>query len=163
MHAGSDWKGKRTLQTLGLMGCLCLEVGCVRSRPCENLVREEDPSPDGRVKAVVFERRCPDLGQRTTQISILKRDGSLGNGNGNIFAADEPILVKVGWQGNGKLVVYSLADLTKGTRLVKAGDIAIEYEQMMETDLLAPLDSPGAVASPSVRTASPVPTGAPAQ
>jgi len=143
------------------MGCLCLHAGCIKSRPCENLVREEDPSPDGRFKAVVFERRCPDVGRRATQVSILKRDGPLADGNGNIFAADEPILVKVGWQGNRKLVVYSLADLTKGTRLTKAGDIAIEYEQMMETYLLAPLDAPGAVASPSAGTASPVPTGTP--
>ena len=143
------------------MACLYLAVGCIKSRPCENVIREEDPSPSGRFKAVVFERRCPDVGQRTTQISILKRDGSLADGNGNIFAGDEPILVKVGWQGNGKLIVYSLADLSKGTRLMKAGDIAIEYEQMMETYLLAPLDTPGAVASPSAPAVSPVPIATP--
>jgi hypothetical protein len=144
------------------MGCLCLGVGCIKSRPCENVIREENPSPNGRFKAVVFERRCPDLGERTTQISILKRNGSLTDGNGNIFAGDEPIRVKVGWQGDGKLVVYSLGDLAKGTRLMKAGNIAIEYEQMMETDLLPPLDLPGPAASPSPANTFSVPSATPA-
>jgi hypothetical protein len=161
VHQSTTGIKKRAWHAFGWVGCLCLVAGCIKSRPCVNIIREEDPSPSGRFKAVVFERRCPDMGQRTTQISILKGDGSLADGNGNIFAGDEPILVKVGWQGNGKLIVYSLADLSKATRLMKAGDIVIEYEQMMETYLLPPLNTPGPADSPSAGNAAPVPSATP--
>ena len=115
---------------------------CAKSTPCENVVLEEAPAPGGRLKAVVFERRCPDNGQRSTQISILKRDEKLPDGNGNIFAADAATSLKVRWPSEKKLSIYGLGDLTKATRLEKAGDVTIEYVQMMDLELTGPLDVP---------------------
>ncbi len=137
-----QWGGSARAGVTGL-GLALFGLGCAKPTPCTNVITDDARSPNGRLKAVVFVRRCPDNGQRTTEISILRRDEALPDGNGNVYAGDGPVAVKVGWQTDTKLSVYSLADLTRaGTRLEKAGDIAVEYEQMMETTLLPPLDAP---------------------
>jgi hypothetical protein len=55
---------------------------------CGNTAVSEAPSPDGLMKAVVFERDCGATTSASTQVSILARSTPLPNTSGNAFIAD---------------------------------------------------------------------------
>jgi hypothetical protein len=55
---------------------------------CANESLFEVPSPDGTLKAIVFQRDCGATTGFSTQISILKTNQSLPNESGNLFVAD---------------------------------------------------------------------------
>jgi hypothetical protein len=55
---------------------------------CGNSPIAEYPSPDGRLKAVVFERNCGATTGFSTQVSILRPNSELENEGGNLFVAD---------------------------------------------------------------------------
>ncbi len=67
------------------LGAPMLLAGC--SDPCENTVVREIPSPDGRRRAVVFERSCGATTAFTTQISVLS-PGASPRDAGDVFTAD---------------------------------------------------------------------------
>ena len=58
------------------------------SMPCENTPLSEVPSPDGRLKLVIFERSCGATTDFTTQASLSDRHGKPDDEAGNIFIAD---------------------------------------------------------------------------
>lgn len=120
--------------------CGLLLVGCSSKKPapCSNQVRAEATSPSGHQRAIVFLRRCPADGSVSTDISILGIDEALPDVNGNVYATDREIAVRVAWLTENRLGVYSFADLSKGTRIEHAGNVTIEYSQAMEADLLPP-------------------------
>jgi hypothetical protein len=71
-----------------------LFVGCSRLLehtfdPCGNQVVQVIPSPDGKLKAVVFERDCGATTEFSTQVSILPAGDKLLNDGGNLFVADD--------------------------------------------------------------------------
>jgi hypothetical protein len=55
---------------------------------CANDLLTEIPSPDGALKAVVFQRDCGATTSFSTQISILWTNRPLPNETGNLFVAD---------------------------------------------------------------------------
>jgi hypothetical protein len=55
---------------------------------CGNEVQKEYLSPNGRLKAVVFQRDCGATTGFSTQISILEGSATLTNKPGNIFISD---------------------------------------------------------------------------
>ena len=55
---------------------------------CANKFLSEIPSPDGALKAVVFQRDCGATTGFSTQISIVQMNHSLPNESGNLFVAD---------------------------------------------------------------------------
>ncbi len=52
---------------------------------CGNQVIHTEPSPDGMLRAVLFERDCGATTGISTQVSILKKDESLPSKSGNTF------------------------------------------------------------------------------
>lgn len=68
---------------------------------CGNAVLAEYPSPNGRLKAVVFERDCGATTDFSTQISILPSAYTLENEGGNIYAADTNHGAAPAGQGGG--------------------------------------------------------------
>ena len=65
-----------------------LMSGCSKPEPvCQNVIKREAISPDGRLKAVLFERLCGATRGLSSQISILPVDAS-ETGKGNAFIAD---------------------------------------------------------------------------
>lgn len=54
---------------------------------CGNIPLQQLPSPDGRYKAVLFERSCPDDTAVTSHLSVLVATGQLPDGGGNLFSA----------------------------------------------------------------------------
>jgi hypothetical protein len=131
------------LAVSGIVGGLLLPAcSSKRPEPCANHVRSQVTSPDGRQRAIVFQRICPADGSVRTEVSILGAAEALPDGNGNVYATDREIAVRVAWLTENRLAIYSFADLSKGTRLEQAGNVAIEYSQAMETDLLPPQGEP---------------------
>lgn len=73
--------------TIGVFALLATGflTGC--DDPCGNDIAKERPSPDGRMKAVLFSRDCGASTDFSSQISILRADEAL-SGGGNAFSAD---------------------------------------------------------------------------
>lgn len=69
---------------LSLGGCSVLLSGM-----CGNNIIQEIPSPDGRFKAVIFERNCGATTGFSTQVSILPSQHILGGESGNVFVVDD--------------------------------------------------------------------------
>jgi hypothetical protein len=80
------------------LGCLAafagvtalLFIGCNKlfEDMCGNEVLRSVPSPDGKVKAVVFERDCGATTGYSEQVSLLAATAALPNASGDTFVAD---------------------------------------------------------------------------
>ena len=121
-----------------LMGYTLLS-SCHESERCRNVTTAEALSPNGQLKALTFRRLCPEEHSITTHVSILRATEDLPDGNGNVFAYDQEIAIRVAWLDDKKLAVYTYADPAKGTRIERAGNVAIEYSRIVETYLVSPI------------------------
>ena len=105
--------------------------------PCENLVLQEEPAPNGAQKAVVFQRQCGVLGGTSTQVSVLPASAQPFAG-GNIFGADAntdqslempsggpPIAVK--WLGEQELQIAYDTRVRVFQSEKMLGDVTISY------------------------------------
>jgi hypothetical protein len=122
------------LLLMGLFVC-----ACHKPEGCRNLTTSEAFSPNGRLKALTFRRFCPEEHSITTHVSILPANGPLPDGNGNVFAYDNEIAIRVAWLNDERLAVYTYADPAKGTRVEHAANVAIEYSRVVETYLVTPV------------------------
>jgi hypothetical protein len=112
--------------------------GCYKPEPCRNEIGSTAPSPNGKLKAVVFKRVCPYEQTVSSEISILRATEGLPDGNGNIFAYSEYTPIRVAWVRDDRLAVYTYGNLSKATKIEKMGNITVEYSEIMETDLVRP-------------------------
>src|SRR6266550_3254126 len=71
---------------------------------CGNELLKEVASPNGRMKAVVFQRDCGATTGFSTQVSVFRRDQRLPNEGGNLFAADTNHGAAPSGQGGGPVV-----------------------------------------------------------
>jgi hypothetical protein len=72
---------------------------------CGNGIVAEVKSPNGKLKAVVFERNCGATTGVSTQISILPESEELANEVGNVCVVDVFPKVELRWAGNNELVI----------------------------------------------------------
>jgi hypothetical protein len=121
-----------------LLGCTLLG-SCHETERCRNVTTSEALSPNGHLKAVTFRRLCPEQHSITTHVSILPSNEALPDGNGNVFAYDDEIAIRVAWLSDERLAVYTYADPARGSRIEHAGKIAIEYSRIVETYLVSPI------------------------
>jgi hypothetical protein len=91
---------------------------------CGNEVSSEIESPDHSKKAVVFSRSCGVSSGYVKNVSVLPKGEKLGDGRGNVFAADVDSLVLVSWDGKDLMInypakarVYFQANQVNGTRV----------------------------------------------
>jgi hypothetical protein len=94
--------------------CLCFaSAGCGL---CRNEVTAEHKSPNGRSKAVVFQRDCGATTDFSTQVSIIDSTKGMPNWAGNAFRADSDhgiipvdekgvIQVRLTWESPRTLVI----------------------------------------------------------
>ena len=120
------------------LGCTLLS-SCHEAGRCRNVMTSEALSPNGQLKALTFRRLCPEQHSITTHVSILPSSEALPDGNGNVFAYDDEIAIRVAWLNDEKLAVYTYADPAKGTRIERAGKVAIEFSRIVETYLVSPI------------------------
>lgn len=122
-----------------LLLTLVLLQGCYHApQPCQNVAASEDVSPNGQLKAVAFRRVCPEEHLITTNVSIIRADEKLPDGNGNVFAYDSEIAIRATWLSDSRLAIYTYADPARGTRLTQVGKVSIEYSKIIETYLVTP-------------------------
>jgi len=121
-----------------LMGYTLLS-SCHESERCRNVTTSEALSPNGQLKALTFRRLCPEQHSITTHVSILPSNEALPDGNGNVFAYNDEIAIRVAWLNDEKLAVYTYADSAKGKRIERAGKVAIEFSRIVETYLVSPI------------------------
>jgi hypothetical protein len=121
-----------------LLGCTLLS-SCHETERCRNVTTSEALSPNGHLKAVTFRRLCPEQHSITTHVSILPSNEALPDLNGNVFVYDDEIAIRVAWLNDERLAVYTYADPARGTRIERAGKIAIEYSRIVETYLVSPI------------------------
>jgi hypothetical protein len=116
-------------------------LGTLLSSGCGNEGLRETPSPDGRFKAVIFQRDCGATTGFSTQVSVLPINQSLPNDYGNVFRADTDHgkapsgpgggpKVEVRWEGEKDLIVLydERAKVFHRENLLK--DITVRYETM---------------------------------
>ncbi len=148
-------------RTEGLRGALCALValgflGCVTTgapphEPCKNHELEQAMSPEGNIKAVVFERRCGAPMSYTTQVAVISADERLPDRAGNVFVAGNGgrfsrgrSYVTVSWSGPTKLTIAVAHDASVFRIEPNLGPIAVAMVR---------LDADGA--TPGTRPAAP--------
>ena len=79
---------------------------------CQNRVIDQAVAPGGRLKAVVYERRCEHPPALSTQVALLPAEERLPDAPGNVFAAGSggqlpttASFVTVAWTAPTKLSV----------------------------------------------------------
>jgi hypothetical protein len=72
----------------GALALFAFALSAMADNMCANTVLSEQPSPDGKLKAVVFERSCGATTGFSTQVSLIRADEKLENEGGGLFAAD---------------------------------------------------------------------------
>jgi hypothetical protein len=100
--------GQAVTPALAIALCV-LVAGCGKSEPvCQNVVKREAISPDGRLKAVLFERLCGATRGFSSQISILPV-GNTETGKGNAFIADTAggLAPAMAWGGPDVAMVWT--------------------------------------------------------
>lgn len=91
---------------------LALYAACGWDDPCGNKVLASVPSPDGSVRAVVFQRDCGATTGFSTQVYILPRNARFlerpaffrSTQAGNVFVADKGGVGPAKWKGGGPWV-----------------------------------------------------------
>ncbi len=140
---------------------IALSVSGCESSMCANQVLQEIPSPDNKLKAVVFQRDCGATTGFSTQVSVIKSDEKLSNTGGNVFSADTDHgkvpagpgggpYVNVNWIGFHDLeIIYpqqarkfqSVDKVAIATGLFKSDSISVKYRPI-ETKLPIKYSSP---------------------
>ena len=120
---------------IGLIGVLYL----LTRDMCGNEVVTEIRSPDGRHKAVEFERDCGATTDFSTQVSVIKSEKRLGSDDaGNAFTADSnhgsvPVHaagvmeLDIKWLNSNTLQIEYPAGARVFSRNNKVGDVVIQY------------------------------------
>lgn len=113
----------------GLAGC---------SDACVNDEIASSVSPDGRHRAVMFQRDCGTTTGFSTQISVLERDAPL-TGSGNAFIADDDHgaattgewggpWAELRWQTGDRLMVRYARGARIFEQRVSVGTVSVSYE-----------------------------------
>ena len=100
---GLAWKGGAIMVVLLLLLIvLWANLNSMITENCINQIISEVPSPDGKIKAVVFQRKCSIDTPPSTHVSLMPTAESLPNRKGNVFIADDSVRsagVSITWKG----------------------------------------------------------------
>lgn len=117
-----NWKSLAFLAWMFLFG----------SSMCGNDVAQEELSPDGELRAVLFQRDCGAMTGFSTQVSIIAAWDDLQNEMGNVFIAPghpDATATTLHWRDAKTLTITTLA-LDRASQVErKLGDIDVEYVQ----------------------------------
>ena len=116
---------------LGLVGIGVYFLSNLFSGMCANEIFSEVQSPDGKFRAVIFQRDCGATTGFSTQISLILAKDKLENEGGNIFIVDgHPNDRKIGitWQGPKKLIIKNGSGLQSHKKESRYQGVSIDYE-----------------------------------
>ncbi len=104
------------LRCYSLLSLSLLLSCCHEPERCRNVSTSEETSPNGQLKAITFRRLCPEEHSITSHVSVIRASESLPDGNGNVFAYDNEIAIRLSWLSDSRLAVYTYADPAKATK-----------------------------------------------
>lgn len=102
---------------------------CAACNLCGNEVRQQVPSLNHKLKAVVFERDCGAMTGFSTQISVLQISDKVPNEAGNIFIANGDLKIEVSWGSDRVLNITYPKNAKVHLKLERWQDISISYEE----------------------------------
>lgn len=85
-----------------------LSVGLASCGLCGNTVVSQTPSPDGTLRAVIYNRECGAMGHFTTHVSIIPANSTLPNEEGNALVMEDDARfanISAHWLGPRTIVV----------------------------------------------------------
>jgi hypothetical protein len=128
-----DW-AKVVVGTLGILFLLLvlLLYSCATGM-CGNEVFQEAGSPDGKYRAVIFQRDCGATTGFSTQVSILSASATLGNKPGNVFIADghpDWTRIEVQWDDARMLTITYLSENKISKSKTKYRGITVNYKEI---------------------------------
>jgi len=119
------------------IGLACIQLSCMPN-PCRNEVIRELPSPNGHIKAIVFQRDCGATTGFSTQISLLAAGEKLSEGAGNVLiltddrgavplTSTNTVELGVEWTGNEAVSVTLPSAARVLQRAEQVGAIRVRY------------------------------------
>ena len=127
------WKLTSVLTLIALLagGTACASL----AGDCSNQIRREVSSPNGKMKAVVFQRDCGATVGFNTQVSVLPSRAKLPDDGGNVFVAarghgngTSGPYVSVSWTNDGELLVTYDKDARVFRNESSVGNVRVRYE-----------------------------------
>ena len=106
---------------------------------CNNDIAQEVSSPNGKYKAIIFERDCGATTDFSTQVSVLKASKSLSRSDGgNVFVADSNrgvvgtdikgvMAVYAHWASNSVLEIHYPSGARVFEKNDRIGDVTVHY------------------------------------
>lgn len=116
---------------IGLISAGLYALDRAFSDMCGNEIFQEALAPDGRFKAVLFQRDCGATTNFSTQISLISPNEELPNEGGNIFIVNgrpEDTNIEISWLGPENLLIRHAAELADNNKEKFYKGITISYE-----------------------------------
>jgi hypothetical protein len=128
---------------LAFIAVVCYSLHVFGGSSCANELLAEAVSPDGKLKAVVFQRDCGATTGFSTQVSVFAASAGVGNSAGNVFTSDTNHglapsgpgggpLVKVNWRSPSVLVVSHHAAARVFIAEPQVGSVKVNYESLQQ-------------------------------
>ena len=98
---------------------------------CDNEVFSQENSPDGKYKALIFQRDCGATTGFSTQVSVLDITEELENEGGNVFiTANHPNdnRIELHWINASSLIIRNTKSTKPSRKEAKIGSVEIRYE-----------------------------------
>ena len=119
--------------SVAVVGTACVSL----AGDCTNIIHREIPAPNGKMKAVIFDRDCGATVGFNTQVSVLPSGAKLPDDGGNVFVADgghgngtSGPYVSVSWTSDGELLVTYDKDARVFHNESSVGNIRVRYETL---------------------------------
>ena len=109
-----------------LVGAVISRLAGLTKDLCGNVELARAMSPDGKLKAVTFQRDCGATTGFSTHVSLLAADEALENEGGNIFAADI-VQVRLHWLSNTHLRIEYLEPARVFRKESRSKGVRIEH------------------------------------
>jgi len=122
--------------------CAGVTVGCSKVDACSADVKKEVASPDGRWKAVVFNRSCGVLSSPQTGVSILEPSHVPGSEYPNVFDVTHSVLlrpeeidavldsVSVAWTSDSSISIEYDARTTILYQVARLWGLVVTYKEV---------------------------------
>ena len=93
-----------------LIMCFLVSVACGINIPCDNEIKQELVSPDGRYTATAFIRDCGATTGFSPQVH-LRRTGQKMAAAGNVFIGNHSNEIKIQWLSANELEISSAGEV----------------------------------------------------
>ncbi|MGH9877893.1 MAG: DUF5412 family protein [Nitrososphaerales archaeon] len=81
------------------------QVGCTFSIPCDDEIKHEKGSPDGKYVATFYERDCGATTDFSTIVNIRPRAEKFNGKKGSLFIVKGRHQINIAWKDRGKLQI----------------------------------------------------------